>query len=65
MRSLSNYTCKPNKTNLDIFNYLTQNENWWDVCQLNNDLELLKKLRWVTLGYHHNWDTKVKLNRLL
>jgi len=20
---------------------------------------LLQKLRWATLGYHHNWDTKV------
>ena len=20
---------------------------------------LMEKLRWVTLGYHHNWDTKV------
>lgn len=21
--------------------------------------KLLQKLRWATLGYHHNWDTKV------
>jgi len=22
---------------------------------------LLQKLRWATLGYHHNWDTKVNV----
>ena len=23
------------------------------------DSFILQKLRWATLGYHHNWDTKV------
>lgn len=59
VRSLSSYTRKPNRTNLDVFNYIKENEEWWETCQLNNNFELLKKLRWVTLGYHHNWDTKV------
>ena len=30
--------------------------SWWDDVQL--DYSLLDKLRWATLGYHHNWDTK-------
>jgi len=24
-----------------------------------NDQKLLKKLRWATMGYHHNWNTKI------
>jgi hypothetical protein len=26
---------------------------------------LMTKLRWCTLGFHHNWDTKVKFGILL
>ncbi|XP_025835825.1 nucleic acid dioxygenase ALKBH1-like, partial [Agrilus planipennis] len=29
------------------------------MCQKYKNFQLLKKLRWATLGYHHNWDTKV------
>lgn len=25
---------------------------------VNSNKDLMSKLRWVTLGYHHNWDTK-------
>ena len=28
------------------------------ICRPNPDKNLLAKLRWATLGYHHNWDTK-------
>lgn len=57
-KSLEEYPLKPNRTNLDAHfenpgDVLSQ--QWEDV----NKRTLLDKLRWVTLGYHHNWDTKV------
>ncbi|XP_046462692.1 nucleic acid dioxygenase ALKBH1-like [Daphnia pulex] len=47
-RSFENYCLPPNPTNIK--------EN----VDLNNcqDYTILQKLRWATLGYHHNWDTK-------
>ncbi|XP_054262832.1 nucleic acid dioxygenase ALKBH1 [Macrosteles quadrilineatus] len=60
-RCLKHYTRKPNKLNLDPFDDLQAGENWWEKAHVNCkvDGKLLKKLRWATLGYHHNWDTKV------
>ncbi|KAL1502383.1 hypothetical protein ABEB36_007530 [Hypothenemus hampei] len=58
VRCLRDYTKRPNKSNLDPFNKPEDTKNWWDICQNGNKL-LLDKMRWVTLGYHHNWDTKV------
>ena len=29
------------------------------VCSSGTDWPLLKRLRWVTLGFHHDWETKV------
>ncbi|XP_066144883.1 nucleic acid dioxygenase ALKBH1 [Euwallacea fornicatus] len=58
VRCLKDYSRKPNKSNLDGFNLVPDNKDWWELCQSSNKL-LLNKLRWVTLGYHHNWDTKV------
>lgn len=26
-----------------------------------NGISTLKKLRWATFGYHHNWNTKVSI----
>lgn len=26
------------------------------------NIKLREQLRWATLGYHHNWDTKVCFN---
>uniref|UniRef100_A0A1B6E7X6 Uncharacterized protein n=1 Tax=Clastoptera arizonana TaxID=38151 RepID=A0A1B6E7X6_9HEMI len=59
-RCLENYTSKPNQLNLDTLGVLKSDENWWTSCQSNNiqSSELLHKLRWATLGYHHNWNTK-------
>lgn len=52
-RCLTDYTKKPQKSNLDS---IIENDD-----EFNNIFEsdLLQKLRWITLGYHHNWDTKV------
>lgn len=58
VRCLKDYSKKPNKSNMDAANLVPDNKDWWEMCQSNNVL-LLNKLRWITLGYHHNWDTKV------
>ncbi|XP_053608850.1 nucleic acid dioxygenase ALKBH1 isoform X2 [Plodia interpunctella] len=56
-KCLEKYPRKPNKTNIDIEVIL---EDWWETCYEGHkcNIQLLKKLRWTTLGYHHNWDTK-------
>ncbi|XP_013191547.1 nucleic acid dioxygenase ALKBH1 isoform X2 [Amyelois transitella] len=56
-KCLEEYPRKPNKTNIDIEVML---EDWWKACFEGDkcNKKLLKKLRWTTLGYHHNWDTK-------
>lgn len=62
IKSLKYYTRKPNKTNLDIHQLIPENEDWWETCQRYTDKNLLNKMRWTTLGYHHDWDSKVKIN---
>ncbi|XP_026482626.1 nucleic acid dioxygenase ALKBH1-like [Ctenocephalides felis] len=63
IRSLKEYSQKPNKSNIDNLNLLNENEQWWSVLtnpstDVIRKKKLTKKMRWVTLGYHHNWDTK-------
>ncbi|CAH2041450.1 unnamed protein product, partial [Iphiclides podalirius] len=57
-KCLEEYSQKPNKTNIDVENII---KDWWKECYVNGkcNTKLQKKLRWTTLGYHHNWDTKV------
>lgn len=61
-RCLRDFTRKPHRRlNLDAHGDLMEGEDWWEAC-CKFDLRsktLLKKLRWATLGYHHDWDTKV------
>ncbi|XP_053996113.1 nucleic acid dioxygenase ALKBH1 [Hylaeus anthracinus] len=61
IKCLKDYSAKPYKLNLDAHHLLTNDETWWDLCFGNSDKDmvLLPKLRWATLGYHHNWDTKL------
>ena len=47
-KSFSSYCLPPNPTNMKLESGAT-----------NYDSFILQKLRWATLGYHHNWDTKV------
>lgn len=58
-RCLEEYPKKPNKLNIDIE---TNVQDWWSECFRDGECNrvLQKKLRWSTLGYHHNWNTKVK-----
>lgn len=57
-RCLERYPKKPNKINIDI--EIDNLDDWWREChkRMECDKKLLKKLRWTTLGYHHNWNTK-------
>ena len=41
----------------DSKNNLKNETNWWGEVQDNP--KLINKLRWATLGFHHDWDTKV------
>lgn len=58
-KCLEEYSRKPNKTNIDFEMDIC---DWWSESHKNNEYDklLLKKMRWATLGYHHNWNTKVK-----
>ncbi|XP_057328579.1 nucleic acid dioxygenase ALKBH1-like [Microplitis mediator] len=59
-KCLRDYPKKPNKLNIDAHGLLEDNETWWDICTRSDDraVGLIPKLRWATMGYHHNWDTK-------
>ncbi|KAH8380863.1 hypothetical protein KR093_005166 [Drosophila rubida] len=63
-RSLQDYSRPPNISNLDRTKFSPAAlSNWWRELQdctdavLSNHLKIA--MRWTTLGYHHNWDTKV------
>ncbi|XP_046382896.1 nucleic acid dioxygenase ALKBH1 [Ischnura elegans] len=59
-RCLKHYSRKPNHLNLDVHGD-AKHGDWWSECQRDDEQgsKLMEKLRWATLGYHHNWDTKV------
>ncbi|XP_015118592.1 nucleic acid dioxygenase ALKBH1 [Diachasma alloeum] len=59
-RCFKDYSRKPNKLNIDVHGVLGEQETWWEVCTRGDQRAavLIPKLRWATLGYHHNWDTK-------
>ncbi|XP_027700520.1 nucleic acid dioxygenase ALKBH1 [Vombatus ursinus] len=61
------YSRKPNVCNLDKHVVAEETRDLWGQSQellRNKDVNkkrprsLLEKLRWVTLGYHYNWDNK-------
>ncbi|KAG7158584.1 Nucleic acid dioxygenase ALKBH1-like [Homarus americanus] len=60
-RCLKEFPCATNKTNLASHGIQLKDSTWWQLTRMTEGREsgLQKKLRWVTLGYHHNWDTKV------
>ncbi|XP_076041910.1 alpha-ketoglutarate-dependent dioxygenase AlkB [Oratosquilla oratoria] len=59
-RCLLDFPRTPNRTNLDVHGLLDPEQSWWQqaISEDGKKKDLMKKLRWVTLGYHHNWDTK-------
>ncbi|XP_043999632.1 nucleic acid dioxygenase ALKBH1 [Gambusia affinis] len=67
---LKTYPQKPNVCNLDMHMSPSDTQDIWarSVQALRTPASvkrqpktLLERLRWVTLGYHYNWDTKVSL----
>uniref|UniRef100_A0A3Q4BRX8 Nucleic acid dioxygenase ALKBH1 n=1 Tax=Mola mola TaxID=94237 RepID=A0A3Q4BRX8_MOLML len=52
---LKTYTQKPNVCNLDLHMSPSDTQDIWGKREPKT---LLERLRWVTLGYHYNWDTK-------
>ncbi|XP_006632327.2 nucleic acid dioxygenase ALKBH1 [Lepisosteus oculatus] len=61
------YPQKPNICNLDMHMPTSETQNLWEQSKdqlrrkragKREPKSLLEKLRWVTLGYHYNWDTK-------
>ncbi|XP_060664030.1 nucleic acid dioxygenase ALKBH1 [Drosophila nasuta] len=66
-RGLRDYSQPPYVSNLDATKFSPAAlSNWWQElqnCSNNGDVKLASRLkvamRWTTLGYHHNWDTKV------
>nr|XP_046223417.1 nucleic acid dioxygenase ALKBH1 [Oncorhynchus gorbuscha] len=64
---LKTYPQKPNVCNLDMHMTPTETQDIWGRSadalrktgsRVREPKTLLEKLRWVTLGYHYNWDTK-------
>lgn len=60
-KCMKEYPCKPNICNLDAHVNRTYPNTIWtqstsDVSCLEKSL--LYKLRWVTIGYHYDWDSK-------
>ncbi|XP_063804284.1 nucleic acid dioxygenase ALKBH1 [Pseudophryne corroboree] len=61
------YPRKPNVCNLDLHMNPDSTADLWSASQSQlrrkssqrrSEKTLLEKLRWVTLGFHYNWDTK-------
>uniref|UniRef100_UPI00398F172B nucleic acid dioxygenase ALKBH1 isoform X1 n=1 Tax=Pristiophorus japonicus TaxID=55135 RepID=UPI00398F172B len=64
---LKTYPQKPNVCNLDLHMSPEETTDLWEQSREQLRLKapdkreaksLLEKLRWVTLGYHYNWETK-------
>lgn len=56
-RCLKEYSSTTYKRNIDHPSLNLSVVDWWSESQ--KDGSLVDKLRWSTLGYHHDWDTKV------
>lgn len=61
IQCIKHYSRKPYKINLDAHNVLDNDKTWWDTCfgQSDQVSKLIPKLRWATLGYIYDWDTKL------
>ena len=53
---LERYSGAEYRRNIDHPCMNLQVDHWYDQARL--DRSLVDKLRWSTLGYHHDWDTK-------
>ncbi|XP_078352398.1 nucleic acid dioxygenase ALKBH1-like [Oculina patagonica] len=61
-KCIKHYPCKPNICNLDAHVDTTDKDTIWNQSTSDESIclekSLLYKLRWVTLGYHYDWDSK-------
>ncbi|CAL1287633.1 unnamed protein product [Larinioides sclopetarius] len=58
-KCLEKYPTKPSVTNLDL--HYKNVDDIWSLKDSSDseEREYIQKLCWATLGYHHNWDTKI------
>ena len=56
-RCLKSYSSSQYKRNIDHPCMGLEVGDWFQ--EAGEDVSLLDKLRWSTLGYHHDWDTKI------
>ncbi|RXG68724.1 DNA demethylase ALKBH1 [Armadillidium vulgare] len=61
-KCLQQFSESPYKTNLSNLRIDLEGKSWWSSIKgsLSRDepTKLVSQLRWSTIGYHHNWDTK-------
>ncbi|KAJ7374404.1 Nucleic acid dioxygenase alkbh1 [Desmophyllum pertusum] len=61
-KCIKDYPCQPNICNLDAHVDRTGTDTIWNQSMSDEssclEKSLLYKLRWVTLGYHYDWDSK-------
>lgn len=57
-RCIKDFSGKSYKRNIDHPDLNLKIENWFDAAS-SAEPGVVDKLRWATLGYHHDWDTKV------
>ncbi|XP_013101547.1 nucleic acid dioxygenase ALKBH1 [Stomoxys calcitrans] len=63
-RSLKDYPKAPNRVNLNerLFQKSVLDDWWFSLqsCEDKDESRRMKiSMRWTTLGYHHDWDTKI------
>jgi hypothetical protein len=56
-RTILDLPKSPNITNIDNL----ESKEGKRIKNKLTEKDFYQKLRWVTFGYHHNWDTKVRL----
>ena len=56
-KCLKDYSTATFKRNIDHPSLKINVNDWWE--ESKKDISLKDKLRWSTLGYHHDWDSKV------
>ncbi|XP_011193128.1 nucleic acid dioxygenase ALKBH1 [Zeugodacus cucurbitae] len=63
-RCLQDYSRSPNVNNLSPHLFPAEVlDDWWRSLQTSNDMDEIRRMnismRWATLGYHHDWDSKL------
>jgi alkylated DNA repair protein alkB family protein 1 len=56
-RCLKDYSAPPSRRNIDTVSPEVDGD--WFAEAAHGGSGVTDKLRWATMGYHHNWDTKV------